>query len=198
MKHPGKYFRNKIAENTEDAIIIDERREELFDLEHHIGVRIDTPAYYFKAFIWGALLFIVLVATASKGLPFAIAVFFVLGPLCMVADKYLRDEMKLEVLKVYATRTENIYEMSMYPDRPDRYVFKRAEEHRLWLSASENQLGVIVYELYFQDACNPNENWSEFLERVKDFIIEDRKKRHTLMSGKDREKYIKYFLGQAM
>lgn len=100
------------------------------------------------------------------------------------------------MLRVYGSRLENIYEVSL--GKNDQHVFRRAEMHRFWLIRSQNQNHVKVHEMIFREGEYCNETVEQFQERVNLFIQDDRARRHRFIRDNDRVLYLKYMKGQVV
>lgn len=128
----------------------------------------------------------------SKGILYALVIIALLTFLGMTwyFKVYLRTKIKR-----YGRRLENFYEWQRTPT--DKEVILRAEEHRKWIQLSGNKMGVKVLTIIFQDAHNPSETWTEYLDRVSATIANDRILRHTeIESSQGREYYLREMHGQ--
>lgn len=133
---------------------------------------------------------LVIVITAKLGMHAAILICMSVAIFIAICWPWIQWYLHLRKLDRYAKQYENIYEFSNDPN--DREVYRRAERHRQLLDESGNIVDppVQVYEIYFQDSDNLDEDWETFTTRVEKFIQEDREKRHSLKGlNKDREWY---------
>ena len=98
-------------------------------------------------------------------------------------------------LEYYGDRLENFYVWQQSPS--DKKVIIRAKEHERWLKLSGNNVGVRVVTIFYQDSLNPNEEFEEYLERVKQTIALDRAVRHQEIEKKlGRDYYLREVHGQ--
>lgn len=121
------------------------------------------------------------------------AVFAVIG-LVLLAIKIKGYLYRLK-LEYYGDRLENFYVWQQSPT--DKKVVVRAQKHEHWLKLSGNDVGVRVVTIFYQDSLNPNEEYEEYLERVKETIALDRAVRHQEIEQKlGRDYYLREVHGQ--
>lgn len=131
----------------------------------------------------------------NHGFTFAVYSFVISIVLEVLLYPFAKKWLYNNELKSYARQIENIYEYS--EGKTDKEVFARAEYHRKKLTESGNKLHVKVFEIYFQDSKNVNENWEEFEARKDLFISDDKQKRHTYLNNLGRKFYKAEILHQS-
>jgi len=129
---------------------------------------------------------------ATQGIIIAFYSFVIGVPLAIII--YLLYDYRKKI-KWYGLRLLNIYEFS--ENETDRFVYKRAKEHKDWLIKSGNEKDVQVVIILFRDKDNPTESWEEYQERKAVLIRVLEIERHNkIQDDENREYYLREVHGQ--
>lgn len=142
---------------------------------------------------WLALI-VFCIATMQGSIVYGFLSLLVMILLYVIFHNFIERWMYRIELDSYKNKTKNIYVRSLNKD--DKEVFLRAEHHREKLIESGNKMNLSVFELYFRDEKNANENWEEFEFRSDEFEKEDNLKMNVKFSKQDRDWYKKHYLNQ--